>query len=97
MTQIGITRAVTRALPWWVKIGAKVVLSRLPFSPRTWQRLGLFSPGGMEDADYARGVFESHFEAAGPLPEGFTYLELGPGDSLATAVIARARGHREAI
>ncbi len=92
MTQYGITRAVKRALPWWAKIGAKVVLSRLPFSSRTWQRLGLFSPGGMEDADYARQVFEIHLEAAGPLPEGFTYLELGPGDSLATAIIARAHG-----
>jgi hypothetical protein len=92
MTQNGITASVKRALPWWAKIGAKMVLSRLPLEPRTWQRLGLFSPGGMEDADYARGVFESHLKAAGPLPEGFTYLELGPGDSLATAVIARARG-----
>jgi len=92
MTQDGITAAVKQALPWWAKIGAKVVLSRLPLSARSWQRLGLFSPGGMEDADYARGVFERHLEAAGPLPEGFTYLELGPGDSLATAVIARARG-----
>ncbi len=92
MTQNGITASVRRALPWWAKIGAKVVLSRLPLSARTWQRLGLFSPGGMVDADYACGVFESHFEAAGPLPEGFTYLELGPGDSLATAIIARARG-----
>ncbi len=92
MTQHGITASLKAALPWWAKIGAKVVLSRLPFSARTWQRLGLFSPGGMEDADYARGVFESHLEAAGPLPEGFTYLELGPGDSLATAIIARTQG-----
>ena len=72
MTQSGITRTVKRALPWWAKIGAKVVLSRLPLNARTWQRLGLFSPGGMADADYARRVFESHLEAAGPLPEGFT-------------------------
>ena len=92
MTQDGKGASLKRALPWWAKIGAKVVLSRLPLDARTWQRLGLFSPGGMADADYARRVFESHFEAAGPLPEGFTYLELGPGDSLYTAIIARARG-----
>lgn len=92
MTPGRIAAAFRRALPWWAKIGAKVVLSRLPVSARTWQSLGLFSPGGMEDADYACQVFESHLEAAGPLPEGFTYLELGPGDSLATAIIARANG-----
>ena len=79
-------------VPWWGKIAAKLLLSRLPVSGRTWQRLGLFSPGGMLDADYAIAVFERHFHAAGAPRPGFAFLELGPGDSLASAVIGRAYG-----
>ena len=80
------------AIPWWAKIGAKLILSRLPISPRLWQKLGLFSPGFMLDPDYAIEVFRSHYERAGSPPPGFTYLELGPGDSLATAAVAWAHG-----
>lgn len=32
------------ALPWWSKLRAKLVLSRLPFGYALWQRLGVFSP-----------------------------------------------------
>lgn len=92
MTGKSAIEAIKGAVPWWAKIAAKLVLARLPTSGRTWQKLGLFSPGRMLDADYALGVFESHFREAGRMPEGFTYLELGPGDSLATAVIAWAHG-----
>ncbi len=81
-----------RALPWWAKIAAKLVLARLPVPKHTWQRLGLFSPGSMLDADYAIEVFDSHYLRAKGLRPGFSYLELGPGDSLATAIVARARG-----
>ena len=81
-------------LPWWGRIIAKMVLSRLPVGGRTWQRLGLFSPGDMDDPDYACSVFERHYQAAGAPPPGFAYLELGPGDSLASAVIGRAYGAR---
>lgn len=83
---------VAKVLPWWAKIGAKVVLARLPLGGRAWQTLGLFSPGGMRRVDYAFGVFESHFKAAGRFSPGFTFLELGPGDSLASAIIGRGHG-----
>lgn len=80
--------------PWWLRIVLKMAFARLPVGGRTWQRLGLFSPGEMDDPDYACAVFERHYRAAGaPLP-GFAFLELGPGDSLASAVIGRAYGAR---
>jgi hypothetical protein len=80
-------------LPWWLKITAKVVLSQLPVSYEQWRGVGLFKHGAMLDAGYAVEVFNRHFQSAAPsLPQGFAVLELGPGDSLATAVIAAARG-----
>lgn len=87
-----MTPRLSAAVPWWVKIAAKLVLSRLPVSPRTWQRIGLFSPGGMLDPEYALAVFARHFEVAGRPPKGFAFLELGPGDSFSSAVIGRAFG-----
>jgi SAM-dependent methyltransferase len=85
---------VIRCIPWWAKLVAKIVLSRLPFDYRRWAALGLFKHGGMADPEYALDVFRAHFDRA-EFPakrHGFTCLELGPGDSLASAPIAYAFG-----
>jgi len=79
-------------VPWWAKIAAKMALARLPVPMRAWHRLGLFVPGFMRDPGYAIGVFEAHWRRAGAPGPGFTYLELGPGESLATAIVAWAFG-----
>jgi SAM-dependent methyltransferase len=80
-------------LPWWLKMGAKMVLARVPISYRRWRALGVFQHGAMLDSDYAIEVFDRHYRRVeGSLPRGFSVLELGPGDSLATAVIAASRG-----
>ena len=81
-----------RAVPWWAKIAAKMMLARLPVSMRTWHRIGLFAPGFMRDPAYAIDVFDAHWRRAGSPAPGFTYLELGPGESLATAIVAWAYG-----
>jgi SAM-dependent methyltransferase len=79
--------------PWYVKIPAKIVLSRLPVSHRAWRRLGIFRDGRMEDPAYGLEVFLRHFRRfAPPAGRGFTLLELGPGESVATGVIAHAYG-----
>ena len=85
-------QSLAGGMPWWAKITGKVILSRLPVSGRVWQKLGLFSPGLMHRPDYAISVFDAHYHAVGAPPPGFTYLELGPGDSLASAVVGQAYG-----
>lgn len=83
------------ALPWWAKIGAKVVLSRLQIGYRFWQQLGLFRHGSMDTAEYANDVFDWHVKHAGlGNLKGKTILEIGPGDSIASAVIAYSLGAR---
>jgi hypothetical protein len=81
-------------LPWPLKIGAKIVLSRLPIPYAVWSRINLFKHGEMLDLAYARGVFERHFGLSGLQggDKAFTCLELGPGDSLMSALLARAAG-----
>jgi SAM-dependent methyltransferase len=87
---------IKRYLPWWAKIGAKLALSRVPAAYTVWQRLGLFRHGYMDTAQYAIGVFSSHVQRTGLTNQlvGKTVLEVGPGDSVATALIAKAHGAR---
>lgn len=87
--------AMKANLPWWAKIGAKIVLARVPVAYGFWQRLGLFRHGFMDTAAYALNVFDAHVKRAGLDKadlKGMTILEMGPGDSVATAVIAYAHG-----
>lgn len=79
---------------WLVKIAAKIVLKRLPVPYSVWKRLGVFRHGHMETPSYVLGVFRRHARNApdGHLPPGFTALELGPGNSLASMLVAAAQG-----
>lgn len=81
-------------IPWWSKIIAKIVLSRLPFGYAVWQKLGLFRHGKMDQSAYAIGVFNAHCERVGLKGDlkDRVILELGPGDSIATAIVAASYG-----
>jgi len=80
-------------MPWWFKISAKLLLSRLPVPAAAWQRVGLFRHGTMDDLTYPTSVFRSHARRAGISSlSGLHVLEIGPGNSIATAVIAAAHG-----
>ena len=84
---------IKERLPWWLKIGAKIVLSRLRLRYQHWRALGLFQHGFMLDPDYALNIFDRHYARTKTyLPSNYTVLELGPGDSLATALVAAAQG-----
>ncbi len=82
-----------RFIPWYARVAAKVVLSRVPASYALWRRLNVFSHGAMHRADYALGVFQHHFARLPPQSgTGPVLLEIGPGDSLLSAVIGAAHG-----
>lgn len=83
--------SIKSAIPWWGKIAAKIALSRLPIGYQIWNRLGLFVHGSMERPEYTYEVFKTHFERVKP-QEKFVYLEIGPGDSLSSAVVSWAFG-----
>lgn len=81
---------------WRIKILAKIILSRLPFGYFVWQKIGLFRHGNMDNSTYAIRVFNDHIAKSGLQGklQGLTILELGPGDSIATAIIAASHGAR---
>lgn len=83
-----------RTVPWRVRILGKIVLSRLPVDYRLWKRLGLFEHGAMNQPRYALQVVAEHVKRSGIVPRsgGFVALELGPGDSLFSGLVAGAMG-----
>ena len=84
---------IKNAIPWFVKIPAKIVLSRIPIGSLQWQRFNLFRAGGMDIPAFAFGIFRQHLESSGLTTlAGQSVLELGPGNSLLTALYAKSFG-----
>jgi hypothetical protein len=91
---------VRKAIPWWLIIGAKIVLSRIPIPYSFWKRLRFFQHGNMNKPEIAFKIFMRHAKAAEVLDENsflpqlrgsdFKVLEIGPGDSIFTVMIAKA-------
>lgn len=79
---------------WLPRMVSKIILGNVPFVRAVAHKTGLFRWGQMQQATYALQVFRLHMTEAFPqgLPAGFTALELGPGDSIASAIIAKAYG-----
>ncbi len=82
---------------WPLKIAVKIVLARLPVPYGAWKKIGIFRHGRMDTSAYALKIFRLHAGSAWPegLPQHFTALELGPGDSIAAALIAAGYGAKK--
>jgi SAM-dependent methyltransferase len=82
--------------PWQLKLAVKWVTVHSPVPYSVWAGLGLYRRGQMDNPGYALEIFEKNYNPVKAyLPDSFTVLELGPGDSLATALTATAHGARE--
>ncbi len=83
-------------IPWPIKILLKVIIAHLPIPYAWWQKLGVFRHGQMDRATYAHKIFSIHTARAYPdgLPPHLTFLELGPGDSLASCLLTSAHHAR---
>jgi hypothetical protein len=77
---------------WVVKIIAKILFSRLPVPYAFWKTIGIFHHGRMDSYEYPVKIFNLHVNRAYPdgLPDNSVILELGPGDSIASALLGYA-------
>jgi len=87
--------------PWFLKMFLKILLARFPVPHAIWYKVGIFKHGEMADFSYARGVFVSHLAKAGLEEIGKnlnkTILEVGPGESLTSALFAKAYGFKRSV
>ena len=58
-----------KCLPWWFRIGAKIVLACLPIPYFFWKRIRLFEHGDMDQPEKAYAVFIEHARTGGVLIE----------------------------
>lgn len=81
-------------VPWWLKIAVKIVLARLPLNYQQWNRMRLFRHGDIDEIWSSGTKFLLHLNSAFPEnpPVNFCCLELGPGDSVASGIIAKSLG-----
>lgn len=85
--------SIRESVPWQAKMIAKIVLSRLPLPYSLWRRVHIFRDGAMDNVEYAQSVLAQRLKLpASVVPRSGTWLELGPGDSLASALLARRLG-----
>lgn len=85
---------VRRLVPWWAKCLLKLALAKAPVGYSVLRMTGLARHGGMESPDYAFEQFSKLFDGVdfARKANGFSALELGPGDSVSMALVLRARG-----
>lgn len=78
---------------WPFKILVKLTLAAVPARHKILRKIGIFKHGCMDDVSYAHKIFTQHEKAAfkEKMPEGLCVLELGPGDSVTSALMASAR------
>lgn len=82
-------------VPWWVKMGSKLVLARLPVPYAVWRSLGIFKHGRSDpqwsrERTFATDSLQKAKAILGRFPRAV--LELGPGDSFAGALVSAAHG-----
>lgn len=82
-------------LPWWLKMGTKLAIFFIPNKNVLFRSLGLYKHGMMIDSQYALSVFKSHLKRSGFSIKNKTILEIGPGDSVSTGIIAWAMGAKK--
>jgi len=82
--------SIKKFFPWWARILSKIILSRLPISYNFWRKINLFRHGQMDNSEYAYKIFLNHINPNNI--QGKTILELGPGDSLSSGIIASCYG-----
>ncbi len=92
-----------RSLPWWAKLYGKLALAWIPQKQALFRRIGvgLYEWGAMRDPDKALRWYLDHVEEMAvpqlAVSTDLTILELGPGDTVATALIAACRGQQGTI
>tara|TARA_Y200000002_G_scaffold157518_1_gene130284 strand:+ start:10557 stop:11420 length:864 start_codon:yes stop_codon:yes gene_type:complete len=79
---------IKKISPWWLKILSKIILSRFPLSYNFWSKINIFRHGQMDNSNYAFHVFSRHVQQDETSIKGKTILEIGPGDSLSSGIIA---------
>ena len=90
LSKSGLSLFFKILFPWQFKLVFKLLISRIPFK-NNFSQFGIFKHGNMDDIKYLMQIFENHLSRAGISLEKLknkTILEVGPGNSIGTSLVA---------
>lgn len=88
-------QGLRKAIPWYVKFIIKIIRGLLPLNYSFFAKLGFFRHGKMDDPKSALDTFQKHLSDSILPTKPFVFMELGPGDSLFSGIIAAFKGASE--
>ena len=80
---------------WKIKFLIKCAAGILPLSYHFWRCFGIFRHGKMDDLEYAQRIFSKHFRFFEGETSRKIVLEIGPGDSIISGLIANSQGFEQ--
>jgi len=91
-------KSIKNIIPWYMKMGIKVMVSWIPNKELFFRPFGIiYKLGDMMKPEYSLQVFTSHLKSSNFNPENNIILEIGPGDSISTGIIAWSMGAKKSI
>ena len=89
------SKKIKKLIPWYIKFGIKIILSCIPNKEVFFRSFGVYKLGDMMNPKYSLQVFTSHLKNSNFDPKDSIILEIGPGDSISTGIIAWSMGAKK--
>lgn len=91
-------KVIKKLIPWHIKFGIKIILSWIPNKEVFFRPFGIiYKLGNMQNPKYSLQVFAYHLKCSNFDPKNSVILEIGPGDSISTGIIAWSMGAEKSI
>ncbi len=90
-------KSIKNIIPWYMKVGIKVMLSWIPNKEIIFRPSGLIYHGHTLTPKYSLQVFTSHLRYSNFDLKDSIILEIGPGGSISTGIIAWSLGAKMTI
>lgn len=90
-------KSIKNIIPWYIKFGVKIMLSWIPNKEVFFRSFGIYKLGDMMNPKYSLQVFTLHLKNSNFDPKNSIILEIGPGDSISTGIIAWSMDAKKSI
>jgi len=88
-------KELKKLIPWYIKLVIKIMLSLVPNKEVFFKSFSIYNLGDMVNPKYSLQVFTSHLKYSNFDLKNSIILEIGPGDSVSTGIIAWSMGAKE--
>ena len=82
---------------WLIKVFLKIIINKIPLLRKLFELFGVFKLGKMDSYFYANKIYKLHLNQYRQIStcKNKVMLEMGPGDSISTAIFGYASGFKK--